>query len=154
MLLAGLALFALSGCSKDQVSSATPPSSGHHAHVAPHGGTLVELGDHQFNLELVHDPSAGRLTIYLLDAHAESFVRVPLREFTLVALVRGRRETVPMTARANAATGETVGDSAEFAAEAPWLASKVAFDGLIPALEIRGVPFSEVRFAFRSGASP
>ena len=48
-----------------------------HVHVAPHGGQLVELGEHGsgFNLELVlHED--GFLQIYVLDAHVDNFVRI------------------------------------------------------------------------------
>jgi len=31
-----------------------------HAHAAPHGGTLVELGDHEANVEIVFDPTGDR----------------------------------------------------------------------------------------------
>jgi len=126
--------------------------SAHHAHVAPHGGTLVELGDHQFTLELVHHPEDGRLTAYILDAHAEKFVRLPIQGFAIVALVNGRRESLPMAAVGNPVTGETVGDTSEFAGTADWLKGRVAFDAFIPALDIRGVTFTDVRFAFRSPA--
>ena len=43
-------------------------------HAAPHGGQLVELGEHGsgFNLELVlHED--GFLQIYVLDAHVDRF---------------------------------------------------------------------------------
>ena len=149
----GLVLAALAGCSKAPDSpSADQPAASHHEHLAPHGGTLIALGDHQFNLELVHDATQGRLSAYILDAHAEKFVRIPLREFSLIALVKGEREVLTMAAVANAGTGETVGDTSEFVAQAPWLKYKVAFDALIPALEIRGATFEEIRFAFRSGS--
>ena len=53
-------------------------SGGHHVHVAPHGGQLLEVGEHGsgFNLELLLHPD-GFLKIYVLDAHAENFVRIP-----------------------------------------------------------------------------
>lgn len=48
---------------------------GHH-HEAPHGGHLIELGDHLFNAEVVLDAEAGKLMVYVLDAHAENAVAV------------------------------------------------------------------------------
>jgi len=154
MFLVGVSLFALAACAKkhEQAQSATE-HSGHHAHVAPHGGMLVEVGEHQFNLELVHDVADGRLTAYVLDAHAEKFVRLPIQGFALVALVNGQRESLPMAAVGNPMTGETVGDTSEFSAQADWLRSKVACDAYIPALDIRGTTFTEIRFAFRTPAA-
>jgi len=155
LLCAGL--FACTACSKKADHGhdhAGKPAGGHHAHTAPHGGMLIELGDHQFNLELVHSVEDGRLTAYVLDAHAENFVRLPIQGFAIIALVNGRRESLPMAAVANPVTGETIGDTSEFAGFADWLKGRVAFDAYIPALDIRGVTFTDVRFAFRSPASP
>ncbi|MBE2216452.1 MAG: hypothetical protein IAE82_21455 [Opitutaceae bacterium] len=145
---------ALSACARKEESHGgeKAAASGHHEHVAPHGGTLVAVGDHQFNLELVHDAEDGRLTAYVLDAHAENFVRLPIQGFALIALVNGRRESLPLAAVGNPVTGETIGDTAEFAGFAEWLKGRVAFDAYIPAIDIRGTTFTDVRFAFRSPA--
>ena len=156
VVLPALLAVVLAGCARKQ--EATPEATGgghaadgaHHAHVAPHGGTLIEVGEHQFTLELVHDGAEGRLTAYVLDAHAEKFVRLPIQGFAIIALVNGRRESLPMAAVANTMTGETVGDTSEFTATAEWLKGRVAFDAYIPALDIRGNTYTEVRFAFRS----
>jgi hypothetical protein len=148
----------LTACAKKEAGAGHAPAAaetaghGHHAHVAPHGGMLIEVGEHMFNIELVHDVAAGRLTAYILDAHAENFVRLPIQGFALVALVNGQRQSLPMAAVANPVTGETVGDTSEFSATAGWLKSKVACDAFIPAIDIRGTTFTDVRFAFRSPA--
>lgn len=151
-LVVGLAGCGRSDESATQGAASNEDKDGHHAHVAPHGGTLIEIGDHMFALELVHDAEEGRLTAYVLDAHAEKFVRIPAEGFEIVALVAGRRESLPMAAVANPVTGETIGDTSEFTGAAKWLKGKVAVDALIPALEIRGTAFKDIRFAFRSPA--
>jgi hypothetical protein len=43
-----------------------------HAHAATHGGTMLEVGEHVAQLELVLDPATGEVTAYVLDAHAEN----------------------------------------------------------------------------------
>ncbi len=43
-----------------------------HVHVAPHGGHLIEVGSHQFNVEVLFDAATKDLTLYVLDAHAEN----------------------------------------------------------------------------------
>ena len=65
-------------CGKDSHEHDSGSEKGHHVHVAPHGGQLVEVGEHGagFNLELVLHAD-GFLQIYVLDAHAENFVRIP-----------------------------------------------------------------------------
>jgi hypothetical protein len=41
---------------------------GGHDKLGPHGGDLIELGDHVAHLEVVHDSEAGTLTLHVLDA--------------------------------------------------------------------------------------
>jgi hypothetical protein len=125
----------------------------YHVHKAPHGGTLVELGDHQFNLELVRDAAAGALHVYSLDAHAENFVRLPLPSLALVATVNGQARPLTLMPVANPATGETVGDTSQFSVQAEWLKTTDKFSGVIAMLEIRGAKFTEVKFVFPSAPS-
>ena len=80
--LAGAMAVVVSGCGEHDDHAGHDHGKGH-AHTAPHGGTLVELGAHQGNVEFVRDAAGGKLTAYILDAHAENFVRVPLDAFTL-----------------------------------------------------------------------
>lgn len=141
-----LCAFFATACSKK--SGSHDHAHGHHEHVAPHGGTLVELGEHQFNLELVQDVTAGTLMAYLLDGHAEHFVRVVMPAFTMVATVDGAPQTLTFRALENAATGERVGDTSAFSAQADWLKTVKQFDATIPALEVRGAKFANVSFTF------
>src|SRR5690349_2906424 len=86
------ALVGVAACSKKHTeeSDHQPHAHAHHHHhTAPHGGTLVELGEHAFNLELVRDEPTGALIAYVLDAHAENFVRLPLRTIELVVTING-----------------------------------------------------------------
>src|SRR5690349_10658250 len=106
----------LAGCSKHESHG----GGGGHVHRAPHGGTLVELGEHTYNLELVRDADAGKLTAYVLDGHAENFIRIPAASFELVAFAGGERKTLTLRAVANSATGETVGNTSQFEAQADW----------------------------------
>lgn len=127
-------------------------AAGHgHSHQPKYGGTLVELGEHQGNLEFVRDASAGRLTAYVLDAHAENFVRVPLASFTLVATNAGKAETLVFQPVANTATGEKPGDTSQFEATAGWLKTAPVFDAVLPQITVRGTTFKDVRFNFPKG---
>ncbi len=73
-----LSLALACGCGRPHDHAAEPGHVHTHQHAAPHGGMLVEVGDHQFNVELVHDAGTGTLTLYTLDAHAENFVRTAM----------------------------------------------------------------------------
>ncbi len=150
-------LCALAACSKPHEHkdySKAPGGDAHaghnhaasHAHTAPHGGTLVELGDHAYNVELLRDPAAGKLTVWILDAHAENFVRIASPALELVAMPGGKFTPLSLAAVANPATGEKVGDTSQFEIQADWLKSTDAFAGLVT-VEIRGKKFEKVAFA-------
>ena len=48
-----------------------------HAHpVAPHGGELLELGEEEAHLELIHDSKTGSVTVYVLGKDAKTAVAV------------------------------------------------------------------------------
>lgn len=138
-----LALGLASGCGQRSGGGA---ASGGHVHSAPHGGLLVEVGEHAYNVELVRDAAAGKLTAYVLDGHAENFVRLALPSFDLVAITGGEKKTLTLRAVANAATGETVGNTSQFEAQADWLKKSGEFPGTIAALEIKGTTFRDIAF--------
>ena len=127
------------GCAKHSDSG-----GGGHSHKAPHGGTLVEIGDHAYNLELLRDPATGKLTAWVLDGHAENFVRIKAPSFDLIAISGGERRPLTLRAVANTTTGETIGDTSQFETQADWLKNTGEFAGTIPLIEIRGTPFQNV----------
>ena len=106
----------------------------------------MELGDHAFNLELVRDLDAGKLTAYVLDAHAESYLRLAIPGFEVVVMKSGQPETLKLLAVENSKTGERVGDTSQFEAQADWLKEKTGLAGEIKELDVRGKRFSGVKF--------
>jgi hypothetical protein len=117
---------------------------GGHAHIAPHGGILAEVGEHAYNVEFLRDATTGKLSAYILDGHAENFVRIKASTFDAIATVNGEKRPLTFKAIANAATGEAVGDTSQFDAQAEWLKSTTAVAVTIPALEIRGNEFKSI----------
>lgn len=141
LFLAATLAATFTGCSKPESASS---SGGGHVHRAPHGGTLVEVGEHTYNLELVRDSEAGKLTAYVLDGHAENFIRISAPVIEVVAITGGQKRPLSLRAVANSATGETVGDTSQFEAAADWLKNTGDFPGTIPSLEIRGTRFDNI----------
>ncbi len=137
-------LLALAGCSKHEPAAR---SAGHH-HDAPHGGVLVELGDHQFNLEFKFDEARGVLQAWVLDGHAENFVRIAQRGLEVQATAADRARVLDFVAVANTMTGETAGDTSLFEVPAEWLRTAKAFDGRLKAITVRGVTFTDVAFRY------
>lgn len=99
-------------------------------------------------MEFVLDPAAGKLTAYLLAPHMSGFVRVPQTSFEVAARVAGRDELLQFQAVATPATGETVGDTSQFEARADWLKGRVAFDGVLKEITLKGSKYSNVAFKF------
>lgn len=135
---------ALAGCSKHDSHG-----GGGHAHQAPHGGTLLELGEHAYSLELVRDTAGGKLTVYVLDGHAENFIRVAAPAIQAVVLNDGARRALTLNAVANPVTGETVGNTSQFETQADWLKAGGELKGEINPVEIRGAKFGPIAFQLK-----
>lgn len=126
----------------DATAGAHP--EGGHVHQPKYGGRLVELGNHQGNLELVLDAAAGRLALYSLDAHAENFVRLPLTEISLVAETPGGSHPLVLKPVGNAATGEKPGDTSQFEVTADWIRTTPAFTVRIPELTVQATTYRDL----------
>ncbi len=125
---------------------------GGHVHVAPHGGTLIEIGAHAYNLELLRDAATGKLTAWVLDGHAENFVRLKAASLEAVVATGAGPRPLTLLAVANPATGETIGDTSQFEAQADWLKTAGALSVTVPALEIRGTKFGPLTATLPSAA--
>ena len=145
--LLSVSLIAFAGCSKNNHDHPhqLDQSRDHHVHQGPHNGTLVELGDHQYSIEFVHDPAAQSLSLYVLDGHAENFIRLPDRSIEAILQRNGQPTPLTLAAVANQATGETVGDTSQFTATAGWLSSPQNIELAIPSLTVRGMAFQDIR---------
>jgi len=142
-------LLATAACSRP---AATPAATApRHEHHAPHGGTPVVLGAELYHLELVRDPSDGRLRAYVLDGEMENFIRIAAPTLELSVTVAGQPRPLVLAAVANPATGESAGDTACFEGQADWLKTTPTFDAVLARIEIRGTPFTAVAFNFPKG---
>jgi len=66
-----LSMLLVASCSKEQHTEPTKAAAAH-AHEGPHGGHILEVGDHIAHLEVIHDESTGKMTIYVLGPDAKS----------------------------------------------------------------------------------
>ncbi|MFN0058758.1 MAG: hypothetical protein ACKVX7_09915 [Planctomycetota bacterium] len=127
---------------------------GAHVHVAPHGGTLVPLGEEFANLELVLDSTRGTLTAFVLDGHAENALRVKQAELVLeVVLAESKAFEMRLPAVESALSGEKKGDSSQFQIVDARLAGVSQLRGQVLSLEVRGRPFVKVAFELKTPAS-
>lgn len=142
--LAALA-FLGSGC--DNHDHAAHSKGGHH-HESAHGGVAVELGEHQFHLDFLADPPSGALKAWVMDAHAENFVRVTNAVLQVRISVQGAERSMDLVAQANATTGEKVGDTSQFEGQAEWMKGVERFSAVVPRLELRGQTFTNIGFSY------
>ena len=66
LVCALLATSLLVACTQDKKDSASGQNNATKAAATPHGGKIVEVGDHVAHLELKHDEKAGTITVYVL----------------------------------------------------------------------------------------
>ncbi len=138
------------------VPGSATAEEGHHEHVAPHGGTLVVLGEEFAHVEFVLDPQAGQLRAYVLDGEAEHGLRLAQKTLALRVEAPSSTEAVTRTdlalgAVANVLTGETVGASSEFRIRHERLRGLETFRAEIAWLEVKGRTFEGVAFDFPEG---
>ena len=147
ILVPTLLLFGCGG--GDPNGSSESGSHDHHVHVAPHGGQLVEVGEHGsgFNLELVQHFD-GFLQIYILDAHAENFVRIQSEsiELTMPAENNTVRRII-LEAIPDPVTGETVGNTSLFTSTER-VTDLLPLKAVIPRLDILESTFENVEIYF------
>jgi hypothetical protein len=137
------ALLILFGCSTD------PHSSDHgsaHIHQPLRGGVLMELGKHGsgYNLEILQNTN-DHLEIFILDAHAENYVRIsqPSIELTLT----DSNQTMSLGAVADPATGETVGNSSLFRTESN-ISKNIPLVGTLRSLQIGSKTYTDQPLKF------
>ena len=151
-LLLLIPLAFVTGCNKKAPETATaakPPPK--HEHKPPHGGTPVVLGDEIYHVELALDAASGTLQAFVFDGELENFIRSTVPALQIDATVNGEARQVVLSAVANPATGETVGDTSLFEGQADWLKSAKEFDATLKTITIRGTTFADVKFNFPKG---
>jgi len=141
----------MAGCGRRKDEEADAPRVHKHEHVPPHGGTAVVLGDEFCHVEFVRDRAAGRLQAYVLDGELENFIRVVQPSVGLEVRMGGESRMLALSAVANTATGETVGDTALFEVQAEWLKTTPEFNAVLKALAVRGTRFENIAFNFPRG---
>jgi hypothetical protein len=143
----------LTGCGNEQrgTSENGPPHL--HVDVPPHGGTSVTLGD-DYQIEWVLDAPAGQLQAYVLDGEMENFVRIAPPSFNVTAKLPDGEKVLHFVAMPNSATGEKVGNTSLFEAQADWLRTTKTFDAVIREISVEGTTFTNVAFNFPKGNTP
>ena len=149
MILAGLVALGQAGCSGGHDHD-HPLAEPHH-HEPPHGGAGVTLGDEEAHIEFLADAEVGTITAWFFTPHMERYLRIKAESFEVLAKLPDGEVRLIFTAVANAATGETVGDTAQFGARADWLAGAGSFDAVLPEVSVRGTVYRDIAFNYPKG---
>lgn len=136
----------LAGCGRGPSTAPAAADSHEHVHHAPHGGWLVELEHETANLELVLEETTGMLEVYVLDAHAENFVRVAQPSLRLQLRDGAEVRELVLPAVANPATGETVGQTSLFRGQADWLRGRRHLAGVVGEVVVQGRTYRGIEF--------
>jgi hypothetical protein len=123
------------------------PAATHH-HVAPHGGSLVELEHEALNLELLVDPSTGTMTAWVLDGECENAIRIPQETIDLTLALSGTAVAVRLDAVENPLTGEKKGDTSQFRGAHDGLRGAGEFDGAVRSVKVGPRAFGNVKFRY------
>jgi hypothetical protein len=148
---AALAACVVPGCSKAPEIPADAGGPHIHHHHPPHGGTVVVLGEEEFHVELLVDETGTKLQAFILDSELENFVRSSSPSVAITATAAGKTRDLVLAAVSNSETGETVGDTSQFEADADWLKATPRFDGVLRSITVRGTTYSDVKFNFPKG---
>jgi hypothetical protein len=151
MVCGGLVCGLLCSCGKETSLEQKAETPARHEHKPPHGGTPVVLGHEEYHVELVLDGATGTMQAYVMDGELEEFVRVGAASFEIAAKRPGGEETLVFNAVPNRATGETVGDTSFFTAQAEWLKTAKTFDAVLKELKVKGNVYQNVAFNFPKG---
>ena len=81
----------------------------------------------------------------------DNFVRITAPSFEVTAKLPGQDQVLTFTAVPNTATGETVGDTALFEAQAEWLKTTRIFDAVLKEVTVKGTTYRDVAFNFPKG---
>lgn len=153
-VLFALAMPLLNSCGEHEPSAARDAKAHLFKAKAPHGGFAVPLGDDAYQMEFVLDSTTGKMDAYILDGEMENFVRISAPSFDVaVQLPNGTNivhSLLHFAAVANPATGETVGKTSQFEAQAGWLKGANNFVGVLQEINVEGTVFKGVYLDFRN----
>ena len=137
----------------DHEQEDTHETDAHHEHTAPHGGTLVVFGEEFAHIELVLDQTTGKLTGYVLDGEAEKSLRLSQKTIELKIHQEDIQSefTLQLSGVADVLTGETEGDTSQFAAQSDRLKGTSEFHAEIVSIAIKGQMFTDIDFEFPEG---
>ena len=122
-----------------------------HNHAAPMGGKLIELGAHEFQVEVVHYPETGVLEAYVWDGHAAREVPIAMKTITVSAKIGDATATIQLTGEVNLYGKAVEGKWSKFKGQHDSLKKMDHFDGTLGKMTIAGKSFEAASFHYHAG---
>jgi hypothetical protein len=127
------------------------PAAHDHGKEGPHGGPLVEWGDHEYHAEFTVDHDAGRATVYVYDGEAKSPRPIAAEQLTLTLKLT---PPVTLALRPEPQPGDPAGSASAFSGAHEAFKQRQAFAGAVGA-QVGGRKYSgDFREAPHEGHGP
>jgi hypothetical protein len=124
-----------------------------HAHAPRMGGHLIELGDHEFQVEIVLYPETGTLEAYVWDGHVEHDVPVAMKSLAVHATVGDTSHEIVLHGDANLYGKNAEGKWSKFKGQHDSLKKVDHFDGALAEMTIAGKTFPAAVFHYHLGGN-
>jgi len=123
-----------------------------HNHAPKYGGRLVELGAHEFQIELLLYPEAGKLEAYLWDGHVEVPIPCAMESIRIEGEANSKPFSIALI-QAPSPYGKPIeGKSTKFAAQSDALKGVKAFSGKLTEVSLADKTFTAVAFEYTEDA--
>ncbi|MEM8883115.1 MAG: hypothetical protein AAGD14_03510 [Planctomycetota bacterium] len=122
-----------------------------HAHAPKYGGQLIELGKHEFQVELLAYPETGELEAYLFDGCVERPVPSAMKTLAVELKLGDETVRVELTHDSMPSLVEPEGKSSKFRGQHDKLKRQDHFDGKLVEVTLAGKSFKDVPFHYHVG---
>ena len=150
-LLLTLALVACGGDSEHGEDHSHVGHEGHN-HAPKYGGRLVELGDHEFQVELLLYSNEGKLEAYMWDGHVEVPIPCAMTSIKIEGEADAKSFTIELQ-QAPPLYGKPIkGKSTKFSGQHDALKGALGFKGKLVEVTLADKTFSAVAFEYTEDA--
>jgi len=150
MRLLSLGVFvALVACGQEHSHE---PAHDDHNHAPKYGGQLVELGAHEFQVELLLYPETGALEAYLWDGHVERAVPSAMTSLTVRVGLGEEQASIELKPAANPYAQDKAGEATKFRGQSDLLKNLEHFEGVLAEVAVAGKSFKDVAFHYHPGS--
>ena len=123
-----------------------------HGHAPKYGGSLVELGEHEFQVELLLYPETGTLEAYIWDGCVERAIPSPMKSMTVKIKVLDTDMPIVLKPAENPYAEDKPGEATKFKGQSDRLVMVEHFDGTLAEVTLAGKSFKDVAFHYHPGA--